>query len=178
MGSILSLEEIKALIKEVKEAKEAGIEEEVEEVIPAPPRVEVKPPTPEVVDKRSAKERIAELIQRGERVSANYYAARGSNIIEIVIPKEYEEDTYRIITSCKIDPKAPEVMLQDPSFAEVNPKDARGIGAFQLYVDNPKQLVTSGYDVLRIIRLLKDKPVLVTASTTINPKPLINAFKE
>ena len=68
-------------------------------------------------------------------------------------------------------------MIQDPSFAEVHPEDARGIGAFQFYINNPKELVTSGYDILKMLELLKPEPVIVTASTTINQKPLIKALK-
>lgn len=178
MSPKLTKDDVLKMIEDIKTAKEEeGAEVPVFKEVPPPEVPKPKIEERKVVDKRSALERIADLIQQGQRVSANYYAARGTHIIEIVFPYEYEEDILNIVYHCKIDPEAPDVMMQAPSFAQMHPEDARGIGAFQLFVNNPKQLITSGYDVIKMLGLLKEKPVIITASTSINEKPLINALK-
>ena len=200
----LSKEDIEVMIREIKAEKAKAAEERkveelpsfkelLEEKIPTPapvPVVEVKEAVvekpvikeavagkPTALDTRGAKERIASLIERGERVSTNYYAARGANIIEVVFPYGYEDDVLAAIEYSKIDPDAPDVMVQEPSFLVVQPEFARGMAAYQLYLNDPRKLVTSGYDVVKMLTEMKDLPVIITASTTINQKPLKEAFK-
>ncbi|MGB7002734.1 MAG: hypothetical protein WBE22_12170, partial [Halobacteriota archaeon] len=147
----LTVEEIERMIGDIREKKE--VEEVVEEEIkvekipvPVPEEVveeiveEIKPP------KISAKDRILGLIAEGERVSSNYYAARGANVIEIVFPTEYEEHVSRIIYGFKIDPRAADILIQYPSFAETQPEIAIGMSAYQLLLEKPTELIMSGYD--------------------------------
>lgn len=188
----LTIEEIQAIIEEAKKeraamAGEAIVEKEEEIEVEAPPIPEVleevevgveKIEVPErITPEAPAEERITELIELGERISNNYYASRGYSIIEFIFPTEYAAEVETIIYRCKIDPKAPEVMLQDPAFAETQPEFAHGIGAYQLSLDRPSELVSSGYDVIKAVKLLKNLPVIFTTSTTIKQKAIIDALK-
>ena len=178
---ILTVGEIQDMITDIREKKEVGevvvVEEEIVEKIPVPePEItpeELVPPTPKI----SAKDRILGLIAEGERVSSNYYAARGAHVIEIVFPTEYEEHVSRTIYSYKIDPKAADILIQYPSFAETQPEMSIGMSAYQLLLEKPTELIMSGYDIIKILKKMKDLPVLVTASTTINQRPLKQALK-
>ena len=177
----LTVGEIQEMITDIREKKEVEevVEEEIKvEKIPVPvPEEVVEEIVEEIKPKISSKDRILGLIAEGERVSSNYYAARGANVIEIVFPTEYAEHVSKIIYSYKIDPKAADILIQYPSFAETQPEMAISMSAYQLLLQKPTELIMSGYDIIKILKKMKDLPVLVTASTTINQRPLKQALK-
>jgi len=147
--------------RKVKEKKVEEVEEMVDEVTTTKKLPEVS---------GTAAERINAMIRDGMRIVPNYYASRGDSIIELVCPKELADDIEAMIYEYKTDPKAPDVMAQEPSFVETRPDFADGMVAFQLCLDDPRNLLSSGYSIKSMIKELKEKPVLITISTTIREK--------
>ena len=148
----------------LKEKRVNEIEKIIEEVT-------VAKKLPEVTG--TAAERIREMIAQGMQIIPNYYASRGVSIIEVVCPKELESEVESTIYKYKVDPKAPDVMAQEPSFAETRPDFAEGMVAFQFYLDDPRNLLSSGYSIKNMMNELKKKPILITIATTIKDKIMV-----
>jgi len=87
------------------------------------------------------------------------------NIIELIVPRGYEETVEQLIESVKLYPDAPGVIPQTPS-------DGSDAVAFQFYLEDPKDIATCGYDLQKLKKLLEENGIeyRFTRSTNVKVK--------
>ena len=111
----------------------------------------------------AGREYISKMRDAGNDVLQNPY---GDPIIEIVVPRDREEEVDEMIDEWDLNPSGHGVMPQAPSFEDDKPQVAEGLSAWQLMLtdDDGEELNSCGYDVANIVSDVQDAgiPFLLT----------------
>jgi hypothetical protein len=104
--------------------------------------------------------KIEELVKSNNKLFINQY----NGIFEVVFPENIATSIEEIIYRHKINPKAPDVILQPPSFNDYSDRQLIDAKAFQFYIPDQNNISTSGYDISNMVLELKNHPVIFTVS--------------
>ncbi|MFB6206445.1 MAG: AAA family ATPase [Haloglomus sp.] len=123
--------------------------------------------SPASSDAEMAERWINTMEERGQKVMANDL---DHSAVEIITPKYAKEETKEVINTFKTQADAPGVVPQSPSFKDEEPEVAETVWSYQFYLEDPRQLGSSGYDFEAIINKLQkeDIPFVVTKSNLTN----------
>lgn len=107
------------------------------------------------------REYIEKMIENDNRVMRNPF---GQPVIEIVAPRDMEEEIDELIDEWDINPRGHGVIAQSPSFAEEKPEVCRDLRSWQFLLqdDDFTELDSCGFDLEEILDELADEPVLLT----------------
>ena len=97
----------------------------------------------------AGKEYIQRMLEADNEVLKNQY---GQAIVELIAPREMEEEVDSVIRDWDINPQGPSAMAQAPSFEDQQPEVAEGLTAWQFVLDDSdnKELDSTGYDLSSI----------------------------
>ena len=89
---------------------------------------------------------IERMIDAGNEVLKNQY---GQPIVELIVPRDMEDEVEELIDKWDINPQGPSVLPQAPSFADQQPDAAEALTAWQFILDDSdnSELDTTGYDL-------------------------------
>lgn len=111
----------------------------------------------------AGREYIQKMRDAGNEVLQNPY---GEAIIELIVPRDMEDDVEEIIEEWDLNPSGHGIMVQPPSFSEDKPQVAKGLAAWQFMLSDEEgeELNSCGYDIEKIVSGVQDAgiPMLFT----------------
>lgn len=107
---------------------------------------------------------IEQMIESGNRVTRNPFSGP---VVELIVPKEMEEEIADVIEENNLEPNLRDVVAQPPSFAESRPAVSDDLVAWQFLLEDAGDLDSSSYLLSLIVDELEDEPVIATTSRTV-----------
>jgi len=111
----------------------------------------------------AGEEYINKMLDAGNAVLQNPY---GEPIVELITPRDKQEDVEEVSEEWDLNPSGHGVMAQRPSFSDDKPEVAKGLSAWQFLLSDGEgeELNSCGYDMEKIIGTIEEKDVLFLMS--------------